>query len=317
MTYHQDRMQKLKMDKLWAELQEKWASKLKKYEEAQARIKNLRRSAELKKRRAEKRLRTLYSVVRRAAKKLPLSYGPQIRRLYNIWCKILELKWRDFLIILQQMQRSTPGLIDRWHKISILENSIFYMKNNMSDQSKIIDDQSPERAPEVNEDGTTRRDFVVSTAIGVACVGGAAGLVPFVSSLAPSQEVLAVGTTEVELDKIPVGHTATVMWRGNPVFVTHRTQKEIDEARSVDVSALRDPEEDEARVIKDKWLITIAVCTHLGCVPLPNKGEYDGWFCPCHGSHYDTSARIRKGPAPTNLPVPPYEFVAENKILIG
>lgn len=186
----------------------------------------------------------------------------------------------------------------------------------MSDQNKTIEAQTSEKH---EEDGTTRRDFVVNTAIGVACVGGAAGLIPFVSSLGPSQEVLAVGTTEVELDKIPEGSTATVMWRGNPVFVTHRTQGQIDDARSVDSSALKDPEDDEARVIagQEKWLITIAVCTHLGCVPIPNKGEYNGWFCPCHGSHYDTSARIRKGPAPSNLPVPPYEFISENKILIG
>lgn len=169
------------------------------------------------------------------------------------------------------------------------------------------------------DDEITRRDFVVNTAVGVAAVGAAASLIPFVSSLSPSDEVLAVGTTEVDLTKIPEGQTITVMWRGNPVFVTHRTSGEIEKARSVDVTALKDPEEDEARVEKghDKWLVTIAVCTHLGCVPIPNKGEYDGWFCPCHGSHYDTSARIRKGPAPSNLPVPPYKFLDENKILIG
>jgi ubiquinol-cytochrome c reductase iron-sulfur subunit len=164
-----------------------------------------------------------------------------------------------------------------------------------------------------------RRDFMVMTASGIACVGAAAAAIPFVTSLAPSAEVLAVGSTEVDLTKIKEGHTITVMWRGYPVFIRNRTQKEIDEARSVNMADLRDPETDEKRVQKgyEKWLIVIGSCTHLGCIPIANKGDYDGWLCPCHGSHYDTSARIRKGPAPKNLEVPTYAFVSETKLKIG
>jgi ubiquinol-cytochrome c reductase iron-sulfur subunit len=172
---------------------------------------------------------------------------------------------------------------------------------------------------QMDSGGKTRRDFIVDTAIGVACVGGVVAAVPFVSSLSPSADVLAVGSTEVELDKIKEGDTATVMWRGNPVFVRHRTQTEIEEAQKVSLTDLIDQQSDEDRVKKgqEKWLVTLAVCTHLGCVPLSNKGDFGGWLCPCHGSHYDTSGRIRKGPAPQNLPVPPYAFLSENKIKIG
>lgn len=172
---------------------------------------------------------------------------------------------------------------------------------------------------QMDNGGKTRRDFIVDTAIGVACVGGVVAAVPFVSSLSPSADVLAVGSTEVELDKIKEGDTATVMWRGNPVFVRHRTKAEIEEAQKVSLTDLIDQQSDEDRVKKgqEKWLVTLAVCTHLGCVPLSNKGDFGGWLCPCHGSHYDTSGRIRKGPAPQNLPVPPYAFLSENKIKIG
>jgi ubiquinol-cytochrome c reductase iron-sulfur subunit len=169
------------------------------------------------------------------------------------------------------------------------------------------------------EDGSTRRDFIVLTASAVACAGAAVAAVPFISSLAPDKAVLAVGSTEVDLSKIKEGETLTVMWRGQPVFVRHRTQDEVKVAETTLMSDLRDPQEDSARVKKgrEKWLITVGVCTHLGCVPLANKGDYNGWFCPCHGSHYDTSGRIRKGPAPLNLPVPPYEFINDTIIKIG
>lgn len=170
-----------------------------------------------------------------------------------------------------------------------------------------------------NENGKTRRDFIVDTAIGVACVGGVVATVPLITSLAPSADVLAVGSTEVDLEKIKEGETITTMWRGNPVFIRHRTQAEVEEAEKVNISDLRDPQPDDERIKKghEKWLVAIGVCTHLGCVPLSNKGDYKGWFCPCHGSHYDTSGRIRKGPAPLNLPVPPYAFISDTKIKIG
>ena len=107
------------------------------------------------------------------------------------------------------------------------------------------------------------------------------------------------------------------MWRGKPVFIRRRTQEEINKALDVNLSELKDPEDDAKRTKKPEWLVMIGVCTHLGCVPLGNKGDYNGWFCPCHGSHYDTSGRIRKGPAPTNLEIPKYEFVDNNTIKIG
>lgn len=165
----------------------------------------------------------------------------------------------------------------------------------------------------------SKRDFLTLTAATVTCVGGAVALLPFVKSMSPDAGELALGSTEVDISKVEVGQTITVMWRGTPVFVRRRTPQEIEDARSVDYTGLKDPETDEARILKGKeeWLVTVAVCTHLGCVPLANKGEYNGWFCPCHGSHYDTSGRIRKGPAPKNLPVPEYAFVDENTIKIG
>lgn len=165
----------------------------------------------------------------------------------------------------------------------------------------------------------SKRDFVVMTATGVACVGAAAAAIPFISSLSPSQEVIAVGSTEVDLSHVKEGETITVMWRGSPVFITHRSKEQIEMAQKVNLSDLKDPQADEERVKKGKeqWLVAVGVCTHLGCVPLANKGEFGGWLCPCHGSHYDSSARIRKGPAPHNLPVPPYEFLSDTKIKIG
>jgi len=135
----------------------------------------------------------------------------------------------------------------------------------------------------------------------------------------PSADVLALANIEVDLSTIPVGRSVTVKWRGKPLFVRHRTQEEIELAEQVDISSLRDPQPDSVRIKpgKAEWLILLGVCTHLGCVPLGESGEYRGWFCPCHGSHYDTSGRIRKGPAPLNLEVPPYCFTDDTKILVG
>ena len=171
-------------------------------------------------------------------------------------------------------------------------------------------------------DSEDRRDFLHLTgaafgAVGVACVAA-----PMINSLNPAKDTLALATTEVDVSAIPVGEAKTVMWRGKPVFIKHRTPEEIKEAEDVDISTLIDKETDEERVQKPEWLVTIGICTHLGCVPKGQKaseahGEYDGWFCPCHGSHYDTSGRIRKGPAPKNLAVPPYEFISDTVIKIG
>eukprot|EP01104_Vermistella_antarctica_P020309 TRINITY_DN8647_c0_g1_i1.p1 TRINITY_DN8647_c0_g1~~TRINITY_DN8647_c0_g1_i1.p1 ORF type:complete len:249 (-),score=45.69 TRINITY_DN8647_c0_g1_i1:146-868(-) len=145
-----------------------------------------------------------------------------------------------------------------------------------------------------------------------------AGVTDFLSAMNPSADVLAMANVEVELGNIPEGQALTVKWRGKPLFIRHRTQAEIQAAEGDDGAAdLRDPETDAVRRKKAEWLVVIGICTHLGCVPLNGAGEYNGWFCPCHGSHYDTSGRIRKGPAPLNLEVPPYQFLTEEKLLVG
>ena len=133
----------------------------------------------------------------------------------------------------------------------------------------------------------------------------------------PDKSVQALATTEVDISSVEPGKSITVLWRGKPVFLKRRTQEEIAEARAVSLSDLKDPEKDEDRVKKPEWLVMMGICSHLGCVPLSDKGEYNGWFCPCHGSHYDTSGRIRKGPAPTNMEIPKYAFIDDNTIRIG
>jgi len=166
---------------------------------------------------------------------------------------------------------------------------------------------------------TTRRDFVTLAAGSIAAVGAACTVWPLVDSLNPSADVLALSSIEVDISSIEPGQTLTIKWRGKPVFIRNRTDEEIKEATDTPISALIDPEEDSARVKPNRanWLITIGICTHLGCVPLVGKGDYHGWFCPCHGSQYDTSGRVRKGPAPLNLAIPPYEFISDTKIKIG
>ncbi len=169
-------------------------------------------------------------------------------------------------------------------------------------------------------DGVTRRDFLYVATASAAGIGAALAAWPFVDQMNPSADVLALATTEVDLTPIDPGQQIVIKWQGKPVFVVHRTEKMIEEARAVDISHLRDPAPDEARVKPghEKWLVMIGVCTHLGCVPIgPHEGDFDGWFCPCHGSHYDTAGRIRKGPAPKNLYLPPYKFVTDTQILIG
>ena len=168
----------------------------------------------------------------------------------------------------------------------------------------------------------SRRDFLFITAGAASVVGAGMVVWPFVNSMNPAKDTLALATTEIDVSQIEEGQRVTVMWRKKPVFIDHRTPEQINSARSVNLSDLKDPETDEDRVKKADWLVLIGICTHLGCIPKgqrtgDNLGEYKGWFCPCHGSHYDTSGRIRKGPAPTNLPVPPYEFVNDNTIRIG
>ena len=140
---------------------------------------------------------------------------------------------------------------------------------------------------------------------------------PLVHQMNPDKAQQALATTEVDISQIEPGQSVTVLWRGKPVFIRRRTEEEIAKAKEVNLKDLKHPEKDEDRAKNPEWLVMLGVCTHLGCVPLGDKGEYGGWFCPCHGSHYDTSGRIRKGPAPTNMEIPKYEFVDSNTIKIG
>ncbi len=171
-------------------------------------------------------------------------------------------------------------------------------------------------------DQPTRRDFLFLTAAAMGVVGVGSALWPFVSSMNPAADTLALASTEVSLAGIEVGQSVTITWRGKPVFIRRRTAEEIKEAEGVKLADLVDPQTDADRVQKPEWLILVGVCTHLGCVPLGQKstdpkGDYNGWFCPCHGSHYDTAGRIRKGPAPKNLEVPAYSFLSDTKVKIG
>lgn len=171
-------------------------------------------------------------------------------------------------------------------------------------------------------DGKTRRDFLLVASSVVGAVGVGASIWPFVDSMNPAADTLALSTTDVDIATVQVGQSITVAWRGKPVFIRHRTAAEIEQAHKDDSADLRDPATDEARVKKPEWLILIGICTHLGCIPGGQKpgddrGEFGGWKCACHGSQYDTSGRIRKGPAPKNLEVPPYTFLTDTSIRIG
>ena len=173
-------------------------------------------------------------------------------------------------------------------------------------------------------EGVRRRDFINIAAVSFAGVGAATVLIPLVNQMNPSADVLALASIEVDVSQIQPGQAIKTIWRKQPVFIRNLTPKEIAEANAVPVSALRDPQTLAERTKEGKanWLVTLGVCTHLGCVPLgaaegENRGDYGGYFCPCHGSHYDTAARIRKGPAPTNLAVPEYAFKSDTVIQIG
>ena len=167
------------------------------------------------------------------------------------------------------------------------------------------------------EKKNNRRDFLFTASYTIGAVGLGATIWPFIDQMNPDGSVKALATTEVDISQIEPGKSITVLWRGKPVFIKRRTDEEISEAKNVDLKELPDPEKDEDRAKNPEWLVMLGMCTHLGCVPLGDKGEYGGWFCPCHGSHYDTSGRIRKGPAPKNLEIPKYEFVDSKTIKIG
>lgn len=184
------------------------------------------------------------------------------------------------------------------------------------------------------ENEPTRRDFIHLMAGGAAAAAGIGIAIPLVHQMNPDASVRALATKEVDIGSLEVGSAIKVMWQGKPVFIRHRTEREIEEARAVAPSALKDDDarnenisggadaSDENRAVRPEWLVVVGVCTHLGCIPLgtdegDNRGDYNGWFCPCHGSHYDTAGRIRKGPAPDNLPVPPVTFLTDTTIRIG
>ena len=162
-----------------------------------------------------------------------------------------------------------------------------------------------------------RRDFIFTASYALGAVGVGATVWPLIDQMNPDASVKALASTEVDVSNIQPGQSITVLWRGKPVFIKRRTEEEIEEASKVDLKDLKDPQKDSERAKNPEWLVMVGVCTHLGCVPLGDKGEYEGWFCPCHGSHYDISGRIRKGPAPKNLEIPKYEFVQSNIIKIG
>ena len=173
-----------------------------------------------------------------------------------------------------------------------------------------------------SSDDASRRDFLLAATTAVTVTGLGLSLWPFISSMNPAADTLALGTVEVDISAVEVGQSITVTWRGKPVFVRHRSPEDIERAKTEDSAELRDPQTDADRVQREEWLVVIGICTHLGCIPLGQKpadprGDFGGWFCPCHGSHYDTAGRIRKGPAPRNLDLPEYAFLDDVTLRIG
>ncbi|KAM4060465.1 ubiquinol cytochrome reductase transmembrane domain-containing protein [Hirsutella rhossiliensis] len=168
------------------------------------------------------------------------------------------------------------------------------------------------------EDSTKLFSYFMVGAMGAITAAGAKSTVQeFLVNMSASADVLAMAKVEVDLNAIPEGKNVIIKWRGKPVFIRHRTQDEIDQANKVNIASLRDPQSDEDRVKKPEWLVMLGVCTHLGCVPIGEAGDFGGWFCPCHGSHYDISGRIRKGPAPLNLEIPEYDFPEDGLLIVG
>ena len=212
--------------------------------------------------------------------------------------------------------RLVHTLIDHYptHWLVTGERSAVY------DEGEMAASKTKKAAPVAEQ--KSRRDFIVVATYAMGAVGAGAFAWPLIDQMNPAADTLALASIEVDVSKIAEGQSITLKWRGKPVFIRHRTKTEIDEALRDDALDMRDPQVDSDRVQKPEYLVVLGVCTHLGCVPLGQKvgevrGEYDGWFCPCHGSHYDASGRIRKGPAPTNLEIPPYSFLSDDVIKIG
>jgi len=212
---------------------------------------------------------------------------------------------------------SSKTIVPRHHDMGLDEvpPTVAALKNP---SSKIIyDEHNHERYPPGDPTKRAFAYFVLSGGRFVYASLLRLLVLKLVLSMSASKDVLALASLEVDLSSIEPGSTVTVKWRGKPVFIRRRTNDDVKLANSIELSSLRDPQEDSERVKDPEWLVVVGVCTHLGCIPLPNAGDYGGWFCPCHGSHYDISGRIRKGPAPYNLEVPTYSFLEDNKLLIG
>ncbi|MBB4002406.1 MAG: ubiquinol-cytochrome c reductase iron-sulfur subunit [Aurantimonas endophytica] len=177
----------------------------------------------------------------------------------------------------------------------------------------------------------TRRDFLYIATGAVAAVGAAAFVWPFIDQMNPDAATLALAEIDVDVSQVAEGQSITAKWRGKPIFIRQRTAQEVEEAKTTDLGELKDPIARNANIAADapatdvnraaegreQWLVMVGVCTHLGCIPLGQSGNYDGWFCPCHGSHYDTAGRIRQGPAPTNMEIPPFTFTSDTTVRIG
>ena len=207
-------------------------------------------------------------------------------------------------------------------KLKFLRSSEYLQKTIAKEEMSMAKkNESQKNENDLETDGS-KRDFLLYSTVAVGAVGAIAAAWPFISSMNPSKDVLALAKTELDLSSLEEGQSITAMWRGKPVFIRKRTAKEIESVKMTKLADLKDPQSDSERVQKPEWLVLVGICTHLGCIPSGQKGgdvkgDFNGWVCPCHGSHYDISGRIRKGPAPTNLEIPPYKFTGETNIVIG
>ncbi|XP_015058578.1 cytochrome b-c1 complex subunit Rieske, mitochondrial [Solanum pennellii] len=219
---------------------------------------------------------------------------------------------------LDQIRGFSSNSVSPSHQLGLVSDLPATVAAIKNPSSKIVyDDSNHERYPPGDPSKRAFAYFVLTGGRFVYASLLRLLILKFVLSMSASKDVLALASLEVDLSSIEPGSTVTVKWRGKPVFIRRRTDDDIKLANSVDLGTLRDPQQDAERVKNPEWLVVVGVCTHLGCIPLPNAGDFGGWFCPCHGSHYDISGRIRKGPAPYNLEVPTYSFLEENKLLIG
>jgi len=222
--------------------------------------------------------------------------------------------------MLSNLIRSSKGSFKHVCKRTACTQQVRFQSNEVKDHMGTYDNAYDDYQV---AKGESRRAFTYLTLGGARflyATGARLAAMKFVASISASADVLALAAMEVDVTKIQPGSTITVKWRGKPVFIRNRTAEEIADAEGCDPSELRDLQTDAERLAdasKPEWLVVLGVCTHLGCVPLPNQGNYKGWFCPCHGSHYDTSGRIRKGPAPLNLEVPPWSFMTDSIIKLG